>query len=148
MPPPSSAALLSQLREALPAPARGADAAALLPEPTHDRAFRRRAWTERLARHYGPGAMPAPRKRRRASRWLLLALLFGASAAIVYWPQVSAVYFDAYPGDAKKREALRACSAENPAFVRFLPDERDACYERMEHRLAGAQTATVAPTPE
>ena len=64
-------------------------------------------------------------------------------AAIAYWPMLVAAYVASYPGEPTRREALRACSAENPTFVRFFAVERDLCYERMTARLAAAQSGSL-----
>ena len=37
----------------------------------------------------------------------------------------------AYPANPFKREALQKCLDADPTFVRFLPDQRSACYIRM-----------------
>jgi hypothetical protein len=37
---------------------------------------------------------------------------------------------DAYPADPFKSEALAKCVAGDPAFIRFLPGDRDRCYAR------------------
>ena len=37
---------------------------------------------------------------------------------------------DAYPADPFKSEALAKCVAGDPAFIRFLPSDRDRCYAR------------------
>ena len=45
---------------------------------------------------------------------------------------IGAVKFvrDAYPADPFKAEALAKCVAGDPAFIRFLPGDRDRCYAR------------------
>jgi hypothetical protein len=45
---------------------------------------------------------------------------------------VGAIKFvrDAYPADPFKSEALAKCTAGDPGFIRFFPDDRAKCYAR------------------
>lgn len=94
---------------------------------------------------WGQRARSAPpaRRRNRTHLWLLVVAALATLVGIAYWPTLIGAYLGAYPGEAMKRQALRACSAENPTFVRFLAAERDSCYERMTARLAGTQSASI-----
>jgi hypothetical protein len=134
--PTSTEALLERLRDAVPPPERPAGAATPLPEPAPPQRVGSGRWNGRA------GAAPR-RSRSRAHLWLLAVAALAGLAAIAYWPMLVAAYVASYPGEPTRREALRACSAENPTFVRFFAAERDLCYERMTARLAAAQSASL-----
>ena len=139
-PPATADGLLSRLRDAVPPPARAAHAATPLPEPPPDAQSGSGRWSRYRARQAVLAANRG-RRRRRTRLWLLAAMALATLAATVHWPTLVGAYLDAYPAEAMKREALRACGAESPTFVRFLAVERESCYERMTARLAGAQAA-------
>jgi hypothetical protein len=48
-----------------------------------------------------------------------------------------------YPQDLDDERALRICSQADPAFVRFLASEREACYGRIRGLAARAATLNV-----
>ncbi|MBV8890047.1 MAG: hypothetical protein JO305_10305 [Alphaproteobacteria bacterium] len=140
----STEELLGHLRYRLQPPARSSNRAARLPEPVRDTTLQPGGWLEPVLRQYGPG-MPFPPLRKRRSRahlWLLAVTVLIVAGGGFYWRELRAAYADAYPGEPDKREALRACSLENPTFIRFLPDERSACYERIAARLSGTSAAS------
>jgi hypothetical protein len=58
-------------------------------------------------------------------------IIVPAAAAFVLL-NIGAVKFvrDAYPADPFKSEALAKCTAGDPGFVRFFPDDRARCYAR------------------
>ena len=43
---------------------------------------------------------------------------------------------DAYPADPFKAGALAKCTASDPGFIRFFPEDRSRCYAR-QPRLGG-----------
>jgi len=143
----SSGELLGRLRAALPAPARCAQADAPLPAVSREAEILPNSWLDDLVRQYRPAAQRLRRRRRLYRRASLLAMAVAALASAVFWRDLRASYLAAYPAEPTKREALRACSLENPSFIRFLADERAACYERLSSRLLGAEAAATDDLP-
>jgi hypothetical protein len=67
---------------------------------------------------------------------LINKLLLGAAVMVVataasFPSQLSELYYGVHPQDMAKREALDACQANNPSFVRFFASDREACYLQM-----------------
>jgi hypothetical protein len=81
-------------------------------------------WLQELIGQYCTEAEPSEFTRPRY-------LVILAAALAVLLPAL--LYLDraAYPSEPEKQQALAACSRADPAFVRFLASERDACYARV-----------------
>jgi hypothetical protein len=67
---------------------------------------------------------------------LINKLLLGAAAVVVataasFPSQLGELYNGTRPSETAKREALDACQANNPSFVRFFASDREACYAQM-----------------
>jgi hypothetical protein len=67
--------------------------------------------------------------------------VFALAVAVTafYWPDATAAYRAAYPGDPLRAHTLADCARMNPQFNRFWMADRTMCYEG--HRLA-KQAAT------
>ena len=151
--PTTSDELLHRLRVTLQMPVRAASPAVAKPAPpAPPRASRKgvvpNSWLDQLLRQYGSAAPPPPpRARLHLTHGVLLGTVTAAAlAGGLYWRELRAAYAASYPAEPMKREALRACSMESPTFIRFLPEERAACYERMTARLAGSEGADAGDT--
>ena len=51
----------------------------------------------------------------------------------------------AYPSEPEKRLALDLCSRSDPTFIRFIPSERAACYQRVSNLTVAAAENAVRP---
>jgi hypothetical protein len=78
---------------------------------------------------------------------LVLAVATAGGVALMYPGAVRALYLELYPSDPAKAEALELCFAENHAFNRLDPGEREGCYRRLLQaagEVANAQMAAAA----
>jgi hypothetical protein len=69
---------------------------------------------------------------------MISKLALGAAAVVVATAasvpgQLGDFYRGTYPNDLRKREALDACAAQSPSFVRFLASDRENCYRQMRN---------------
>jgi len=139
--PPSTELLLTRLREAVPPPAREAGSPIALPDP----APAQQSGSGRWRRPQAQRGQPQPPWPHRSRLWLLALVALVSFAGVAYWPALLSSYREAYPAEAVKSEALRACSAESATFIRFFAGERDECYRRVA--AAAVKTAAAESSP-
>ena len=68
---------------------------------------------------------------RLMPKFLLAAAAVSVASAASFPTELGGLYRGTYPRDMAKREALKACQANDPSFVRFLASDREQCYARM-----------------
>jgi hypothetical protein len=78
---------------------------------------------------------------RRCPRRLIVVSILVATCAIIT-PVLLRLVPDAYPSEPEKQRALEMCSQVNPTFLRYLPSERETCYQRFP-TLAGRKVAKL-----
>jgi hypothetical protein len=54
-----------------------------------------------------------------------------AAILVAMAPALTAIYREAYPAEAGKREALAACAVADPGFNRLFAKARARCYSRL-----------------
>jgi hypothetical protein len=71
----------------------------------------------------------------KPKRFVSSASAFALVMAVTafYWPDATAAYQAAYPGDPLRAHTLADCARMNPQFNRFWMSDRTMCYEG--HRL-------------
>jgi hypothetical protein len=72
---------------------------------------------------------PAP---ARPFRFAIGAAVVAAILA-AFSPATPHLFPAAFPKDPEKQQALESCRRADPNFVRFLPGDRDTCYDRFAH---------------
>jgi hypothetical protein len=78
---------------------------------------------------------------------LAAAALVVATAASVPG-QFGDLYRGIHPNDLRKREALDACAAQSPTFMRFLASDRENCYRQMRDIGATANSTGTWSKPD
>jgi hypothetical protein len=70
--------------------------------------------------------------RARPFRFAIGATVVAAILA-AFSPAAPHFFPAAFPRDPEKQQALESCRRADPNFVRFLPGDRDTCYDRFAH---------------
>ena len=84
---------------------------------------------------------------------MITKLALGAAAVVVataasFPGPLTDFYRGTFPDDLRKREALDACAAQNPSFLRFLASDRDNCYRQMRGVGAAANNSGTWSKPD
>src|SRR5258707_7749657 len=74
-------------------------------------------------------------RRLRRIAFIGIALIFAAIGAHSLNPRQ--LYGEMYPVEPVKRDAFHICDEADPTFVRAVGTQREACYSKMPHVMAG-----------